>query len=88
MVKVCSNDMVKGGTNLRKKAHGRHKKRKAPPGKKITVAEDMVVEESVVDECISGGSSTMDAVEEGPSSKQYLSQTLKRYPYLMLQKSL
>ena len=58
--------MVKGGTNFRKKAHGRHKKRKAPPGRKITVAEDMVVEEIVVDICIIGESSTMDDVEEGP----------------------
>ena len=44
---MCVQIMVKGGTNFRKKAHVRHKKRKAPAGKKITVAEEMVVEESV-----------------------------------------
>ena len=65
--------MVKGGTNFRKKAHVRHKKRKGPPGKKITVAEEMVVEERV-DECIIGESSTMDDVEEGPS-KQTISES-------------
>ena len=40
----------------------------------IAVAEDMVVEGSVVDECIIGESSTMDDVEEGPS-KQTISES-------------
>ena len=34
--------MMEGGTNFPKKANGRHKKKKVPPGKKIVlvVAED------------------------------------------------
>ena len=66
--------MVNGGTNFRKKANGRHKKREDPPGKEITVAENMVIEESVVDECIIGDGSTMDDVEEG-QSKQTISES-------------
>ena len=65
--------MVKGGTNFRRKAHVRHK-RKAPAGKKIIVAEEMVFEESVVDESITGETSTIDDVEEGPS-KQTISES-------------
>ena len=60
---------MKGGTNLRKKAHDRHK----------TVAEEMVVEECV-GECIIGESSTMDAVEEGPSNQTISESKVEEIP--------
>ena len=55
--------MVKGGTNFRKKAQGRYKKRRAPPVKKtVAVVEDMVVD-SIVDPRIIG---EMDGIAAGP----------------------
>ena len=55
--------MVKGGTNFRKKAQGRYKKRRALPVKKtVAVVEDMVVD-SIVDPRIIG---EMDGIAAGP----------------------
>ena len=40
----------------------------------------MVVEEIVVDECINGESSTMDAVEEGPSNQTISESKVEEIP--------
>ena len=67
--------MVRGGTNFRKKAHDRHTKRKAPPGKKrLLLLLKTWWLRRVVDECIIDESGTMDDVEEGPS-KQTISES-------------